>query len=265
MNHPVWTQLSPAVLKVAVHFLLAANYKPDEWYDGARIVAVPAGSFVTSYAKMAAACRLSVQQIRDAFDHLERTQFATYVKTHRWTRVTVKNWAIYQSAPEDGNTPENSFGTGKRTTDKEEKKKTTKTCASPDGDARDPQPDTPSEASEERASFPREPKSRDTSKDLFTLQEAWFNEWWAEYWLRKSKEPARRAFRKHVRTEAQFRQVMAATKEQKQEMLGRERQHRPYGATWLNDKRWEDETTPDESPRVATGPTYQKWDPEREA
>src|ERR1039458_9862849 len=97
MDHPVWTQLSPAVLKVAIHFLLAANYTSDEWYDGARMVAVRAGSFVTSYAKMAAACRLSVQQIRDAFDHLERTQFATYVRTHRWTLVTVNNWATYQS------------------------------------------------------------------------------------------------------------------------------------------------------------------------
>ena len=94
LQSPIWTQLAPAVLKVAMYFLLRANYKPIEWYGGVQMVAIPAGSFVTSYGTMVTECRLSMQQIRDAFAHLKRTHFATYRRTPRWTLVTVRNWGV---------------------------------------------------------------------------------------------------------------------------------------------------------------------------
>jgi hypothetical protein len=74
-------------------------------------------------------------------------------------------------------------------------------------------------------------------------QETWFLAWWAEYWLRRGKKEARIAFFRHVKTQERFEQVLAATKAQKAEMLGREPKHRPYGSTWLNGERWEDEAT----------------------
>jgi hypothetical protein len=89
LQNPIWTQLAPAVLKVAIYFILRANYKPMQWYDGSRNVDIAAGSFITSYASTAAACHLSVQQIRDAFAHLQRTHFAAYRRTQRWTLVSV--------------------------------------------------------------------------------------------------------------------------------------------------------------------------------
>jgi hypothetical protein len=72
-------------------------------------------------------------------------------------------------------------------------------------------------------------------------QERWFTTWWKDYWLRKAKKDAREAFRKHVKTEGRFEQVMGATRAQKPEMLTREPSKRPHGATWLNGERWEDE------------------------
>ena len=75
-------------------------------------------------------------------------------------------------------------------------------------------------------------------------QERWFTTWWATYWLRRGKKPAKAAFVKHVRTEARFQQVMDATQAQRAEMLAKDPQYRPYGATWINGERWEDETTP---------------------
>jgi hypothetical protein len=100
LQNPVWVQLAPAVSKVAIYFLLRANYKATQWYDGTKVVDLPAGSFITSYARIATACNLSVQQVRDAFTHLFRTQFATYARTERWTLVTVLNWASYQASPD---------------------------------------------------------------------------------------------------------------------------------------------------------------------
>ena len=246
LQSPIWTQLAPAVLKVAMYFLLRANYKPIEWYDGVQMVAIPAGSFVTSYGTMVTECRLSMQQIRDAFAHLKRTHFATYRRTPRWTLVTVVNWTTYQAIADEENTVENTNSTRQGTPDKEIKKKRTKTCASPGGDARgcDPSPENPSEATEGDAPFPGEAGLRGTSQDLAAKQEAWFSQWWAAYWLRKAKKAAFDAFRKHVRTEAQFQRVMAATLAQKADMERRQPEHRPHGASWLNGRRWEDEAAP---------------------
>ena len=72
-------------------------------------------------------------------------------------------------------------------------------------------------------------------------QDEWFTAWWSAYWLRKAKKAARQAFGKHIRTAVRFAEVMAATQQQAPDMLTREPQHRPHGATWLNGERWSDE------------------------
>ena len=114
------------------------------------------------------------------------------------------------------------------------------TCASDDARAAGSLPsidDPPFGTTEPGALFPVEPSKPAESVD------GWFNEWWAGYWLRKAKKAARRAFGKQVKTAARFEQVMAAMQVQTPEMLSREPQHRPHGATWLNGERWADETT----------------------
>lgn len=222
LQTPIWTQLAPAVLKVAMYFILKANYKPDEWYDGAEQIPVPRGSFVTSYRSAAAECKLSIQQTRDAFAHLARTHFATYRTTHRWTLVTVTNYEIYQPIVNDENAVKNALGNGKGTTDKEIKKKEHK-CASPDGGV---------------SAAKESPKT-----NIEEQQRSWFDQWWGIYWRREDRKRAWGAFRTHVRTAARFQQVMAATQAQRPQMLTKESCYRPLGATWLNNERWEDETT----------------------
>jgi hypothetical protein len=119
LQNPIWAQCAPAVAKVAVYFLLRANYKRAQWYDGQASVDIPAGSFISSYSKVAEACAISTQQARDAFGHLSRTQFATYRRTPRWTLVTIVNWNVYQASESDENTQENigetAQGTQRRT------------------------------------------------------------------------------------------------------------------------------------------------------
>lgn len=101
VEHPIFTQCAPSVFKVAHYFLYRANFRPIQWYDGRQIVRIPAGAFITSYARTAEACNISVQQARDAFEHLFRTHFATNQRTRRWTLVIISNWTAYQ-APPDG-------------------------------------------------------------------------------------------------------------------------------------------------------------------
>jgi hypothetical protein len=90
--------------------------------------------------------------------------------------------------------------------------------------------------------------------ELASQQEAWFKAWWAEYWHKRAKKAALYAFRKHVKTEEQFHLVLAAMRAQKPEMLQREPVRRPYGATWLNGERWEDELQPAASTSQTTPP-----------
>jgi uncharacterized protein YdaU (DUF1376 family) len=78
-------------------------------------------------------------------------------------------------------------------------------------------------------------------ESLAIQQDGWFSEWWTLYWLHKSRKAARVAFGKHIKTEARFDEVMAATKSQSAEMLAREACRRIHGATWLNGERWLDE------------------------
>jgi hypothetical protein len=122
------------------------------------------------------------------------------------------------------------------------------TCASPDGNARVEVlsiDESRFEIAEPNALFPVEPKKPEKSTEGLTPQQGiWFTEWWGEYWLRKAKKATRRVFGKHVKTTGRFEQVLAATKAQTSEMLSREPSKRPYGATWLNGERWDDEIAP---------------------
>ncbi len=117
LENPVWTQLSPAVLKVLIAFLLKANWKPAIWYDGSVEVQIPRGSFITSYDKMAKFCNLTPKQVRGAFDHLEKLGFATYTRAIKWTMVTVLNYRTYQSPaePEGRVTAQPGQGKGRQT------------------------------------------------------------------------------------------------------------------------------------------------------
>lgn len=58
-----------------------------------------------------------------------------------------------------------------------------------------------------------------------------------------------------------FSDVMAATRAQAVEMLGRAEDKRPYGATWIRGERWNDEVT---SRPMAGADAYLTWDPTAE-
>ena len=130
----------------------------------------------------------------------------------------------------------------------------TNTCASPDGGARvggsfpsidSPPFDTLGAEQPYLLEQNGHAKAQALSNGrLAAQQEAWFTAWWVEYWLHKAKKPALQAFRKAVKTAAQFEQVMAATRAQSAEMLAREPSKRPHASSWLSQERWNDEQEP---------------------
>ncbi len=69
----------------------------------------------------------------------------------------------------------------------------------------------------------------------------WFaSEFWPLAWRKSDKAAARKAFKQHAKTEEKKDAIIAALKEQRDSMLAREPDHRPYMATWLNKLRYED-------------------------
>lgn len=252
LDSPIWTQLAPAVSKVATYFMLRAGYREKQWYDGSETITLPAGSFVTSIDSTARACHISRQQTRDAFEHLRRTHFATYRRTHRYTVVTVLNWSSYQASSDEGNTVGNTEENLKGTLNKKTRSNSLKPCASGDApDALYSIDDPPFETTNLGTFFEAEQVLAKSKTGLSAQQAIWFNEWWPGYWRKKAKKAAERAFQKHVRTAERFARVMAATRAQSPEMLKREPSKQPHGATWLNDERWEDE--PDAAAKAPQG------------
>jgi hypothetical protein len=107
IESPIWTNLGASGLKFAIYFLLRANWRDTDWYDGRRRVVIPRGSFVTSYEAASNDCQLTVKQARNAFAHLARIGFATYTHGRHWTMVAITNYDQYQSEIE----PEGRAGT----------------------------------------------------------------------------------------------------------------------------------------------------------
>ena len=69
----------------------------------------------------------------------------------------------------------------------------------------------------------------------------WFDQWWAIYWRKVARKDAEKAFRHHVKSPDRFSTVMESTRAQTPAMMARDPDHRPYGASWLNAERWDDE------------------------
>ncbi len=86
-------------------------------------------------------------------------------------------------------------------------------------------------------------------------RQGWFDAWWEIFWLDIAKKAAQQAFKTQVRTPERFQEIMRATEAQRPGMLAREPRHRPHGATWLRDERWNDKPSqpragPNKSPTV---------------
>ena len=73
----------------------------------------------------------------------------------------------------------------------------------------------------------------------------WFDsEFWPIFPQHKAKAAAVKAARVHLRIPATRDQALAALKAQLPELNSREPSKRPYPATWINGRRWEDEPDP---------------------
>jgi hypothetical protein len=258
LEHPIFAQLTPTVLKVWIGCLLRANWRESRWYDGQNQVPIPAGAFAFSQDTLSKFCGVSRQELRTALNHLLNLRSITIRSTKRYSLLVIENWSTYQADAGAINQEGNQTSTNNQpssnqdlTIEEEVKKLRTKEgkpiCASDDARA--------------GVLFAVEqPKKRKLARgELTPEQQQWFEEWWPLYWRHCGKKDAIVVFSKAVRTPERFRKVLEATQAQTDAMLARPEDKRPYPATWLRGERWQDEA-PTAAPEPE-GTRYYEWDP----
>lgn len=87
---------------VFLHLLLTVNATDERWHG----IEVRRGSRISSFAKLAAETKLTVDKVRTAIAHLEATGEITRSPHAKYTVFTIKNYDTYQEVP--NSTPNNS-------------------------------------------------------------------------------------------------------------------------------------------------------------
>ena len=100
---------------------------------------------------------------------------------------------------------------------------------------------------------------------LLELQQRWFDEeFWPRFWGKRDKAEALKAFKRHAVTETKKNQIITALNSELADMQARQPKHRPYAATWLNKRRYEDEFASPENSDAAQGshahPEWMPWE-----
>lgn len=82
----------PNAVTLWLHILIDANWSDGYWHG----VKVPRGSFITSVAKLAAECNMSMNTVRHWLEQFEAAGQITRKSTNRYTQICVINYAKYQ-------------------------------------------------------------------------------------------------------------------------------------------------------------------------
>ena len=82
-----------ACVHMYLHLMMKANYKPKEWED----TVIERGELITSLEKLSSELNLSVKQVRNILDKLQKTNFIERKGTNKYTRIKVVNYNVYQS------------------------------------------------------------------------------------------------------------------------------------------------------------------------
>lgn len=112
---------NPNTLRLYIHCLMKAYFQETERLD----MKIPAGSFETSYGKLARELDLTKKQIRTALENLKRTGEVAYRATRQCSIITVIGYEQYGMCVTEQGTfgaPKGIYQGTKRATNKEYKK-----------------------------------------------------------------------------------------------------------------------------------------------
>lgn len=192
------------------HLILTANYVGAR----ARGRLIRRGQRVCSLQTLASETGLSIQQARTALDHLKSTGEVTSVASPQGTVITVKNYDKYQ-------TPTSLSTSNQQTTNKHSNKRSTN--------------DQQTTSNKNNNIPPISPKGE--------LYSDAFLSFWSAYPRKVGKGSAWKAWKRLRPDSALLTAILSAVAVQKGAPAWERDggQYVPHPATWLNQRRWEDE------------------------
>jgi predicted ArsR family transcriptional regulator len=209
-----------------IHLLLKAAWEDDEWQG----VEIRPGQAITTVAQLAEELRLSTRSIRTSLDKLKTTNELSVKTSNRYSLITIVNWAKYQ-ARDDGEGNQNDKPYVAQATNKRQ----TKAVSS------------------------YHIKNKEYKKE--EVYGHLFDRFWNAYPRKIAKQAAQKAFNQVKPEEALLVRMLTALERQKKSTAWTkdDGQFIPHAATWLNGRRWEDETEA-ETDRSNTVISYLKPD-----
>jgi TusA-related sulfurtransferase len=202
------------VYRVFTYLLLNAKWEGDQW-EGMEL---NAGQLITTYPQLSKDLGLSIRNVRTILTKLKSTGELTVKTTNKFSIITIENWAKYQGGVDESD----------RQTDSQTDR-----------------PPTVNRQANGVSSYyirNKEIKNINDQNDAMI-----FDRFWNAYPRKVAKQAALKAFAKIKPDEALLGKMIAALERQKKSVtwLKDKGQFIPHAATWLNGRRWEDETDPD--------------------
>lgn len=213
--------------RLFIHLLLTANYRDTKWHG----VDIPAGSRACSIRSLAKETGLTERMVRTSLNRLKSTREVTQTIKPKFSIISIKNYAEYQS----GDTVCDTQATQSKEDKEREESKNIPPIIPPRGEQGERLTvEMPRGTDEESAGHSTTPVSKNEER---------FNRFWEVYPKKVGKGAARKSWDKCRPSEELTARMIAAVRQQAQSDQWRRDggQYIPNPATWLNQERWEDE------------------------
>lgn len=213
---------------VFIHLLLIASYE-DKFYRG---ITLERGQVVATASEISKQTGLSRQQIRTAISKLISTSEVTTSRKGNFTVFTINNYADYQATNQVSNQPSTNH---------------------------QPTLNQPSNTKKVRSKeyTPHTPQGADADSPAFT-------KFWDAYPKKVGKADARKKFASLVPDDATLSAILSSLAYLKTtpQWTKDDGQYIPNPATWLNQKRWQDEASQPPKPTAPEKPRRPIFDRE---
>jgi len=246
LNSTVWQ--SERLLRVFMWCLLKASHKPRQAVVGYQVVALDKGEFVTGSDKAAAELGLTRSAYRRAITGLQKLEMIATKPASKYTVITVINWELYQCSDQE---------TGQQSDQETASNPTSKRPASGQQAATDKNGKNGEECLKNGYKNDNPPKGNDNGKpkkpkvDVNKPYSESFLKFWKAYPKKTGKGEAWKSWQKINGVESET--ILDALEKQKLLKFDKiDPKYIPLPATWLNQKRWEDEAE-DPKPQDSRG------------
>jgi hypothetical protein len=203
MDKAIWKCSTSEQKIILITLLLMANHEANQWVWQGKKYTVQPGQVITSLKSIAdkAGPGISIKNVRTAIEKFEKHEFLTNKSTNKNRLITIVNWGFYQAKPEE---LANNPASNRQATGKQ----------------------------------PATNKNDKNDKDIYIDH---FNTFYKAYPKKVGKAAALKSFSKLPVSESMLNGMLSAIEKQKGTKQWQDNQFIPNPATWLNQRRWEDE------------------------